>query len=482
MAGKAKHSAKHGRHKNKAHEQTHHWHMVFIVVGFAGIVLLIAAILGAGWFYGNRALPGVQVGRVEVGQADAGAIRQAAAQQQDLLIATITLDGKTTTVPLSELGVTVDLDATVRQALQARRHGDILQNAQLWAPRTVPLVLNNDWGKLKEYIGQHYPALFVDPINAHLEYDGTVKQFRIVPGTQGKGFDIKAFEQSLPQVAAQPGPLVLQPTPAAVDPLISPQGLKPVQEAVNARLHLPLRFMHNDGMVLQLDANEIASWVHFTPDATRDTAAMEFDRAKIEQYITDKVAPKIATPPVDRKVVVDEQTGQQTILVAGVAGQRVARAPEVAQAVQTALINNQPLDQALHVEDAPFKTVTLKGADKWIEVDISKQTLTLYVDTTPVQSFLISSGTAKTPTEHGTFRIYSKLTSQTMTGTIAGEYYYLTGVKWVNYFNGGTAIHGTYWHNNFGRPMSHGCINMTEADAKTLYDFAPIGTKVVVHA
>jgi len=131
--------------------------------------------------------------------------------------------------------------------------------------------------------------------------------------------------------------------------------------------------------------------------------------------------------------------------------------------------------------NAPYKTVEIQGSDHWLEVDLSEQTLTMYIDKTPINTFLISSGKARTPTPTGTFHVYMKRLSQTMTGTFAGDHFYLTDVKWVNYINGDVAIHGTYWHHNFGHPMSHGCINMTESAAKLIYSFAPVGTKVVVH-
>ncbi|MEZ4726872.1 MAG: L,D-transpeptidase [Caldilineaceae bacterium] len=59
-----------------------------------------------------------------------------------------------------------------------------------------------------------------------------------------------------------------------------------------------------------------------------------------------------------------------------------------------------------------------------------------------------------------------------MYGGVGANYYYLPGVKWVQYFYQEYSFHGTYWHNNFGRPMSHGCLNMTNADAKWLFDWA----------
>jgi lipoprotein-anchoring transpeptidase ErfK/SrfK len=72
----------------------------------------------------------------------------------------------------------------------------------------------------------------------------------------------------------------------------------------------------------------------------------------------------------------------------------------------------------------------------------------------------------------GEFRIKTKVKAQTMSGGSGSYYYNLPNVKWVQYFYQEYAFHGTYWHNDFGRPKSHGCINMTNADAKWLFDWA----------
>jgi LysM repeat protein len=114
---------------------------------------------------------------------------------------------------------------------------------------------------------------------------------------------------------------------------------------------------------------------------------------------------------------------------------------------------------------------------KWIDVDLSKQRLTAYEGQTPVFSTLISGGLPATPTVVGRFSIQTKLAAQTM----SGPGYWLPNVPYVMYFYGSYAIHGTYWHNNFGRPMSRGCVNMSVADAAWLYNWAPIGTPVVTH-
>jgi lipoprotein-anchoring transpeptidase ErfK/SrfK len=89
----------------------------------------------------------------------------------------------------------------------------------------------------------------------------------------------------------------------------------------------------------------------------------------------------------------------------------------------------------------------------------------------------ISSGTRRYPTVKGRFKIYAKYRSTRM----RGRGYDLPNVPWTMYFHGDYAIHGTYWHNNFGTPMSHGCVNMKTSQARRLFQWAPKGTLVVVH-
>jgi lipoprotein-anchoring transpeptidase ErfK/SrfK len=109
---------------------------------------------------------------------------------------------------------------------------------------------------------------------------------------------------------------------------------------------------------------------------------------------------------------------------------------------------------------------------KWIRVDLSEQTVVAYEHDRPVRGFVISSGLSRTPTVTGEFRIKMKVPAQTMSGGEGAYSYNLPNVKWVQYFYAEYAFHGTYWHNDFGRPKSHGCINMTNADAKWLFDWA----------
>lgn len=116
--------------------------------------------------------------------------------------------------------------------------------------------------------------------------------------------------------------------------------------------------------------------------------------------------------------------------------------------------------------------------DKWIEVSLSEQRLAACEGTTVVLNVLVSTGTEQHPTPIGSFEILDRVRFEDMDG----PGYYLEDVPNVMLFKRrGYAIHGTYWHDNFGHPMSHGCINMTIEDSAWLYDWAPDGTPVIVH-
>jgi len=108
--------------------------------------------------------------------------------------------------------------------------------------------------------------------------------------------------------------------------------------------------------------------------------------------------------------------------------------------------------------------------EKWIEVDLSEQKLTAWEGSNKFLESLVSSGKwGKTPT--GEFRIWGKFKYAKMSGGNKEDhtYYYLPNVPYTMYFYNGFGLHGTYWHNNFGQPMSHGCVNLLTLVAEKLF-------------
>ena len=117
------------------------------------------------------------------------------------------------------------------------------------------------------------------------------------------------------------------------------------------------------------------------------------------------------------------------------------------------------------------------SGERWIDVNLSTQSVYAYEGGLVVNSFIVSTGTWLHPTVTGKYKIWIKLRSAPM----SGPGYYLPDVPYIMYFYKGYGLHGTYWHNNFGTPMSHGCVNLRTSDAEWLYNWASVGTVVNVH-
>jgi lipoprotein-anchoring transpeptidase ErfK/SrfK len=176
---------------------------------------------------------------------------------------------------------------------------------------------------------------------------------------------------------------------------------------------------------------------------------------------TDEPAPASADAPTEAPTTTPEAT-------------------EVPGEMMMEIVPNTPTSEyiPLPTSVAPKPAVASSGnGTRWIDVDLTNQRVYAYEGNSVVNSFIVSTGTWLTPTVTGQFNIYVKYISNKM----SGPGYYLPDVPYIMYFYGSYGLHGTYWHNNFGTPMSHGCVNLSIPDAEWLYNWASIGTLVNVH-
>jgi lipoprotein-anchoring transpeptidase ErfK/SrfK len=121
----------------------------------------------------------------------------------------------------------------------------------------------------------------------------------------------------------------------------------------------------------------------------------------------------------------------------------------------------------------------VKEGEHWFDVELQAQILTAYVGDRAGVSTLVSSGRGQEgsdlATPKGVHRIWVKLHNSDMDNLEnleANENYAIQAVPWVMYFQKGYGLHGTFWHRAFGRVQSHGCVNLSPADAERLFDFA----------
>ena len=205
-------------------------------------------------------------------------------------------------------------------------------------------------------------------------------------------------------------------------------------------------FVGADGVTTQYFENAVLRWTQETDVTVRPIGKETAKRLKMQ---TAKIAQPVDIP------VYDEALFVAPVVETGVGGYDLGDGPGPQQ-----------------------------GAYKEIVVSISAQSMWAYENGELVISSLISTGVGNVPeteTPLGYFSVVVKFEQETMEGTIAGEYYKLVDVPNVMYFDGiGNALHGTYWHNNFGTPMSHGCVNLPMDVADWMYQWAPMGMTVEI--
>ncbi|HEY1064261.1 MAG TPA: L,D-transpeptidase family protein, partial [Candidatus Saccharimonadales bacterium] len=238
-----------------------------------------------------------------------------------------------------------------------------------------------------------------------------------------------------------------------------------------------------DQKVVKPSKKDIAAWLELTPDAQEKRVDVDINSGKVLAYI-NKIAAAHVRSPRD-EVVVTNDDGSKTVLVSGINGLDITDKQAIAANVTNSVLDGKGVQASLPVKFKSFDTVSTAAYPKWIEVDITNKRMYAYERTSLVKTFLVSAGAPKTPTVTGKFAIYSKYTQKDMRGlNTDGSRYFQPHVPWVSFFYKDYAIHGNYWRptSYFGNiNSSHGCVSTVPGEAAWMYDWAPIGTPVIIH-
>lgn len=148
-----------------------------------------------------------------------------------------------------------------------------------------------------------------------------------------------------------------------------------------------------------------------------------------------------------------------------------------------ATLRLHPVQAAPAIAIAQTQTIASAVTDlkasgsRWLEIDLSSQRLYAWEGDRQVYAVIVSTGKSATPTPPGVFAIQTRHRYARM----QGDDYDIGDVPYTMYYHRGYAIHGAYWHNRFGTPVSHGCTNVAVDHAKWFFNWASVGTPVVVH-
>lgn len=379
---------------------------------------------------------------------------------------------------LSDLGIGVDAEKLIARINQRRQLN--INNLIIGAEIRVPLMV--DYPVLQSSLDQYYKEKLINPTDAVVVYNRDKNKFETKPSVSGYRVDARTVIPDASKINFNNKPLIPVKY-QSVEPLTRETDLIAAENYLNERLKLRLNLNHNGKLLYFADPWDIADWVVMRPNAVTNKITIDFDKQKIQDFIKKTVSPEIARGVINKKVLINDQGQVLQVLQHGQRGLGAVNPGNSAEKIRQALLDNQNLEHDLDIQEIDFveERIPISGL-KWIEVNLTKQTTTLYSGEQALQTFTISSGVHPWPTPTGTYKVWFKNRIQRMRGGSreAGDYYDLPNVRWNTYFNRDIGFHTAYWHNNFGRPMSHGCINMREADAKVVFDFAPIGTMVVV--
>lgn len=444
----------------------------------AFVALAISAV--ASQYYKNKVMPGVVVANVASGAKSEQALtRQLEEQQKDFKV-TFASGEKRFEPTFTEIGLQLNTKKTVENALRAKRHDGLTSRIQFWNRSEVPVVYTVNDSLLNQYLESNLPELKKAPQDSQLQFDSKTQAFVITPQADGEGVNLQDLKKQLDSSVKTLSNSSVKVSVAKKGPAITEAEIKPMLEPANALTQRKV-VLTGLGYTFQAKPADIALWL--TPTPQKDgSLKLVVDPAKVQSYV-DSVSKRISNAPVDRKVIKDQQSGAEVVLQEGRSGTELAEKQILANAITDSLKSGKDVTQTMNITTAAFQTVNMEAYEKWIEVDLSEQRTTAYERATPVKNFIIASGTKGHETVTGEFEIWLKVRKQTMQGgsKADGSYYSIPNVEWVSYFYKDYALHGAWWREKFGFPASHGCVNMSNTDAQWVFEWAPVGTKVIVH-
>jgi lipoprotein-anchoring transpeptidase ErfK/SrfK len=381
---------------------------------------------------------------------------------------------------LRDMGMEVDTKATLTAASVSQRERAFWRRLEWWRVTPAPLKLRIDRQALAAFIAAHATKNLTPSTNASLSIEnGTVTE---KDGQDGQQYGLRHGSSSVERAAAelQSDPLTLVKQRAT--PQIGPHELAGPRTKLETILSQRVTFTI-DGHTITSSRADIGSWIELTPVPSARTVDITVNSGKVADYINALAEPYIQ--PARNQIVAKNSDGTTTVLSAGHNGVDVKNKDALATKVTAGLLDGKGLNNEVPVTYSPYKTVSAQSYPKWIEVDLTAKRLYAYENTTQVRTYLVSAGAPATPTVTGQFAIYSKYVSQTMSGGNAdGSRYVQPDVPYVNYFYRDYAIHGNYWRplSYFGNiNSSHGCVGLTTSDSAWIYNWAPIGTPVIIH-
>ncbi|HBG81999.1 TPA: hypothetical protein DDW69_04150 [candidate division CPR2 bacterium] len=499
-----------GKVKKPSRIKPHHkkiaaW-MVILIVVFSLLIIVAGAIYAHQSIYENKVYPGVVVWGEPVGGKTVNEVQQLITDKVKNYKVTLASPDQTYEPTADELGLVFNIETMALSAYSKGRTGSFTNNI---VTRTRLLGMNIEWNpaknffrakeleispsftfyetKLDNYIAKISENLTIKEKDSEVKVNGG--SIEIVPAVYGRQVETEDLSKDLKGAVKRLQSKMIEIKTISVKPKIVDTAADKVVSEAQEITNRPVALTYL-AETYKPDKETITSWVVFVKEESSENYKLVVDPAKMKNYFSF-LSSKIYAAPVHKKVKV-ENGGAQTVTQEGKDGIALDEGL-LGRQIADALPKSEAINIAIPTYAIKYKTeyenVLVADWAKYIEINISTQTMTAYEQGGKiVGQWKVTTGASYTPTPVGTWLIHGKTAVTRMTGGTPGiDYYDLPNVHWVSWFKGGGySIHEAYWRTSFGGMDytwngSHGCVNSPIDVAKFIYDWAPVGTPVVVH-
>lgn len=485
-----------------------------VVLILLAIVAVIAVVLAGGALayakqFDGRALPGTTVLGQDVAGQTPEEIAALVEKRGEAVTVTVTAGEDQHEVSLADVGVTVDAAASGQAAVD-RDDSFTAVIASTWSgEHPVDPVVSVDEGKIADFATSLVPEDQTEPVDAEVVFDEEEQSWNAVPGRNGQGVEPQELVDTVTAKASSLESFAVEQPLEEITPAITTEEAEEVVGTISSLLEQPMSITSADGETHEVSAERRSGWLSVTPDESGQALAIAVDEEGVREWVAtraeqDTVDAKDGIEQIDDegtvvKVVSEKKDGLEITNADAVADELIASLKgtsplEVAfetRTVESTVEQVQAPESEDDAEEEKDDEDSTPAADptgeKWIDVDLSAKTVTAYVGDTPVWGPRpMVDGKPGNETVTGSYEIYLRYDVQDMTNAAYypedhEKYYYNPDVPWVQYFHRGYGFHGAPWRSSFGYSGSHGCINMPVHEAKWLYDWASMGTRVEVH-
>jgi len=470
-----------------------------------GKVLLTAAVAiplalgGAGTAYAahfqGRALPGSTVGGASVSGLTRAEVAASVRERAAGVTVTIDTGSAARTAPLADLGYAVDVDATVDAVFEANKTWSSYATS-LVTPRGVDAVVVTDPAKTATVVADLVSGADKAGRDASVKLAADKKSFTVIPAVSGQRVAPDSFQDVVAVAARHLSSATAKVRFVDAVPVVTTADAQQVAGRANALVARTVKV--SDGKDEHAASKALkASWVTI-PSSDGVLGSPALKAAKVRAWVDGLAKDAKVTPRAGVRNV--SSSGKVLAVVTKARdGATVSNASQVALAARQSLTTGKSYSGEFTYDKTPATWTERRVApgaenlaypattgEKWIDVDLSRHTMTAYIGAEVVHGpITMVNGSDQKPTVVGTFHVYIKREVQTMRGSNAdGTEYETPDVPYIAYFHRGFALHGAPWRSSFGYAGdrgSHGCINLPVSTAKWVYDFAPIGTPVTSH-